>query len=1292
MIRGIGLRGALSINMITMIGIGPLITVPLVVASLHGSLALAGWIVGASIAICDGLVWAELASRYPGSGGTYVYLREAFGRDGWGRLFAFLFNWQFLFSAPLLLASGYIGFAQYAGYLVPQLETAKSAQHLVAAALGLIVLALLYRRVTSVAKIGLGLAVVATLTLIVIIVAGLPHVHAAVFVPPAGSRFDWTFVGALGAALVITLYDYSGYNDAALVGDEVVDPVKTIPRAILLSIAVIAVLYTLLQISVLSVVPWQQMIGSATSQYVASVAVASVWGKGAAQVLTVLVLVTAFASTYGLLLGFSRIPYAAALDDAFFPVFARLHPRGRFPHVSLLAVGLLALPACFFTLDRVISFLTAGIVLIQAIAQIAALALLRVRGPAPFRMWLYPIPAIVALVAWSFIFYSSGSAAMLYGALTLLAGAVAYCIAARARRFWPFALKLGIVALLAVGLAAKPATASTATWGASAIVQRGGYPVFTVDGKPFFVYGAAFFYERIPRSQWSRSLALYKALGINTIDLYVVWNWHELRDGDFDFTGRTNPRRDLLGLLRLIHDDGFKTIVRPGPVIRNEWRNGGYPAWLLERPEYSMPLHDVLEGRYPATATLQNAHSDDAAAEWMANATHMRYATRWLQTALRAIAPYRRDVIAIALDDDQGAYIDNQTWPAPHFQAYLSYLRSVVQGVTGRSVPLFINTYQMKVTASAPVWAWGNWYQSDAYRIGEHDRSQLEFSTALLGTQPHLPIVSSEFQAGWLQGADEPRPRAADPSNTTLALHTMLQIGARGVVNFPVQDTLDPAGWAAPWTNIFYSWDAAISLQLGAQPRWAPTQAFGALVRSYGPYLATLHTKNDMAIAYLTSAYDAAALTNAQVAQIAAATIAAQQACRAAARNCALVDLRYAPLAELHRYPAIVVPDDGVTLPFIDSVQQKLAAYRKLGGATVASVALARIARPAAGGIANAALLLAPDERSGLLDIVNYDTAPQQTPAAAIALNGFVVNVPPETVPARGALVIPLRVHPRASKPAYAPHVTATPQSVPLRADAFVALDEHFQPVASNAAVVSLRDIFEDGSPAAVFENRLVRLVISPGAGARSLVFEDLASGENLFTTIGALRDDVAVPLPVSARDYIGRYTHPVAAGTFNQTYATTVLQSGDRAQAEFAYDAPDVPPAGARFDKVVTMLPGVAGFSVDERVDFHGTVSDEAAVSRSSLAIAPQSVELRAPNGYAFYDPAKRRSTMIAWHAGDVSAQDAVRTGGDVLVELTFAGGGWRRIAFAERAAASEDETRSDLAAFASAVAPARR
>ena len=143
------------------------------------------------------------------------------------------------------------------------------------------------------------------------------------------------------------------------------------------------------------------------------------------------------------------------------------------------------------------------------------------------------------------------------------------------------------------------------------IVIHGGYPELHVAGEPFFIHSAAFFYDRIPRDLWNPALDRYRNLGINTIDLYIPWNWHQPREGEFDFEGKTNARRDLRGLLRLIAAKNLKLIARPGPLILNEWRLGGYPEWLLTRPDY--PAADKMDEidliRRPLSAAGRSEHA-----------------------------------------------------------------------------------------------------------------------------------------------------------------------------------------------------------------------------------------------------------------------------------------------------------------------------------------------------------------------------------------------------------------------------------------------------------------------------------------------------------------------------------------------------------------------------------------------------------------------------------------------------------------------------------------------------------
>ncbi len=1015
-------------------------------------------------------------------------------------------------------------------------------------------------------------------------------------------------------------------------GDEVVRPERTIPKAIVFSVLIVATLYVLLQLGVLGVVPWQSLLDphgrpTTQAQYVGAFVMERTWGRTAAVLVTLLVLVTAFASLYGNLLGFSRISFAAARDGAFLPIFAKLHPRKDFPHIALLAVGTLSLFACLFTLDEVIAFLTAGIVLIQGIAQIAALSVLRAqRASGPFKMPLYPLPALVALAGWSLAFAATGPGAIALGLGWLLCGSVVYLVAARMQRWWPFVLAT-ILALAVPAAARADALRGWSNWNVARIVSENAYPVFEVDGRPFFVFGAAFFYERIPRDRWYSALLAYKRLGINTIDLYLIWNWHaspgsagSWQTVRYDFTGRGDPRRDLLGLLKLTHQLGFRLILRPGPVIRNEWRNGGYPPWLLRRAEYDMPLRDVLEGQYPATATLQNANADAAAAEWLANATHRRYASAWLRAVLDAVAPYARDTIAIALDDDQGAYLDNDTWPAPHWRAYVEWLRSTVRSVVGPRVPLFVNTYEMKVAAASPVWAWGNWYQTDAYRIGVHDLADLDFATGLLQTQSQRPLMQAEFQAGWFQAAQDAVPRPSDPSNTTLALHELLRDGMHGVVTFPAQDTIYPAGWEVPWANWSYAWDAALTADLHASQRYAPTREFGELIRRYGPLLARTHVAADAAIIWPPSLFRPSMLNNGDFAAFADATIATQRECNARGIACTLIDLGYIDRLTLQQHPALLLPM--VLSPKLRSklepwARERLAELRSDGRLRrdASSVKFEGSTRM----VPDSTLLVADDGSYGFVDALNPSGSARTVGPFRVGLRHGSVTLAAVRLAGHSARLIPVGVH--------VPEAPAYPQ--PSRGDP---------------------PPFVDGS-AKVLRTQHLRVAFAPQAGAR--ISELDAGSGNVATTIGLLRDAIDPEPSPSTRDYISAYTHPLPAGTFNRPYdcATAVAPASS---FRCRYDAPDIPAGGARFERRLAVQQNQ--LLVTEQFEPRDATSTARLVSISGFAFLPGDLTIASSDGETL---GILHGTRLAWlrcRHGDVARIDVRQTRGAQLVTLVFA------------------------------------
>lgn len=436
-IRSIGLLQATAINMTQMCGIGPFITIPVMVAAFGGPQAILGWIAGAILALADGLIWAELGAAMPGAGGTYLYLREAFQYRS-GRLMPFLFIWTAILSIPLIMSTGVIGLVEYLGFLVPNMNWIEI--HLISIAIVLIVLFALWRRIESIGALSIILWGIMLLSIILVIVAALTHFDSSLaFAYPAGAfTLNGQFFLGLGAGLLVGIYDYLGYNTTAYMGGEIKNPGRNLPWSIILSILGMMILYLALNIGVVGVVHWQVV---AKSTSIASLVLERTWGHSVAVVVTILILVTAFASVFAGLLGGSRVPFNAAQDRLFFSAFGRLHPRYHFPHISLLVMCLITAIGSFFTLTAVINMLLAVSVLVQSVAQVVALTVLRRRQPdlrRPYREWLYPIPSLLALAGWLYVYFSSGAFSIILSLAWIVAGGIAFLIWARIEHTWPF--------------------------------------------------------------------------------------------------------------------------------------------------------------------------------------------------------------------------------------------------------------------------------------------------------------------------------------------------------------------------------------------------------------------------------------------------------------------------------------------------------------------------------------------------------------------------------------------------------------------------------------------------------------------------------------------------------------------------------------------------------------------------------------------------------------------------------------------------------------------------------------
>jgi hypothetical protein len=517
------------------------------------------------------------------------------------------------------------------------------------------------------------------------------------------------------------------------------------------------------------------------------------------------------------------------------------------------------------------------------------------------------------------------------------------------------------------------------------IVSNAGEPELRVDGVPFFVHAAQFDYFRIPADLWFRSLDRYKELGINTIDLRIPWNWHELRDAQFDFDGHTNPRRNLRGLLQLIAEKQLKVIARPGPLIGDHWRNAGYPSWLLKYSGYNMEETAVQEGLSSPNADLEARDADAAARSWLANETHMTYARRWMTAIARELAPFAstktvgitepseragetqvNDVsgplLFVALED---ALVIQAGSGAADLSRYLSELRRGLErgglavdifanlpDVMGQGSPSLFTTIppgEPKTVGLTSEWLLGSSKgppessrvhssssdPHDRALLTTRDASALSFLANSLGTQPHFPPLLSGLATTTFAPADDIRASQPPPENMLLASRLLLGSGIRGFTYSPLQDTLTPAGWGTPSAARYFRWDAALDLAGNQGPHAIGITRNGQLISNWGAMLASSHLRADFGIVDLRTCLGSVPADEFVSSHIARTIEQIARVSELAGYTPELLNPAEQPVERLLRNAVMVLPVPEKDPPISEIAQVALVEFVKRGGVLV---------------------------------------------------------------------------------------------------------------------------------------------------------------------------------------------------------------------------------------------------------------------------------------------------------------------------------------------------------------------
>jgi amino acid transporter len=432
-IPSLGLCGAISTNFLNMVGVGPFLTIPLILSAMNGPQAIMAWVLGAVISLCDGMVWAELGSRLPFTCGPYYYLSNAYDRYRLGPFFAFLFIWQSMILGPLSIASGAVGVAQYLQFLFPAVH--HTGLMIMAMGVCFCTTVLLHRSIDAVARISLIGMIIVLGSMIWIVVVGVLHQHllSASYLGIHVWKWSRYSFSGLGSATLIALYDFGGYANVCMIASEVREPQRTIPRTIKTTIVGVALLYLLMNISIIGVIPWQQAM---QSHAIVADLMEAVYGRKAGTVVAILVAFASFSSVYAVMLGYSRVPYAGSVEGELLPAFGRLHERGKFPYVALWFVGVTSVLCCLLKLQTLITALMITQAIIPSIAQCGAVIILRRRNNLPrgsYRMPFYPIPVVIAAGGWILVITTNGLRYLLVAFGIFLFGSAVYWVSFRRR-------------------------------------------------------------------------------------------------------------------------------------------------------------------------------------------------------------------------------------------------------------------------------------------------------------------------------------------------------------------------------------------------------------------------------------------------------------------------------------------------------------------------------------------------------------------------------------------------------------------------------------------------------------------------------------------------------------------------------------------------------------------------------------------------------------------------------------------------------------------------------------------